>query len=48
MSNTVEVLNDQTVEKWESDVQILSLALLMTCFADQRERIEYLFLQVLV
>lgn len=34
MSNTVEVLNDQTVEKWESDVQIFSLALLMTCFAD--------------
>lgn len=47
-SNMMELLSDPTLEKWESDIQILSPALLMTCSADSRERIKYLFLQVLV
>lgn len=47
-SNMMELLSDQTLEKWEPDIQILSPALLMTCSADSRERIKYLFLQVLV
>lgn len=44
----MELMSDQIVEKWEPAIQILFPALLMTCFADSRERIKYLFLQVLV
>jgi len=38
MSSTMELLSDQIVEKWEPDLPILSLALLMACFADSGEK----------